>query len=254
MNRSSKRRAFTLIELLVVIAIIAILAAILFPVFARARENARRASCQSNLKQIGLGLMQYTQDYDETMPMLWSVDSPVNSGNAAPGYTWRDAVQPYVKSWQIFKCPSDSRSIVPSNSNVDSSYGANMAGWGEDQTVAGRATGKGPSISQSAGRTVKISAIAAVATTIFALDCNSYQYSTQWNDINIATGHQVVSGTSPRELTGGGIERHLETINTLWCDGHVKAMKLESLIKGTSGAFGDSTLRATYFTRAADPE
>ena len=66
--RTRTGQAFTLIELLVVIAIIAILAAILFPVFARARENARRASCQSNMKQIGLGLMQYVQDYDETYP------------------------------------------------------------------------------------------------------------------------------------------------------------------------------------------
>jgi prepilin-type N-terminal cleavage/methylation domain-containing protein len=67
---SSLRRGFTLIELLVVIAIIAILAAILFPVFARARENARRASCSSNMKQIGLGFLQYTQDYDERMPSV----------------------------------------------------------------------------------------------------------------------------------------------------------------------------------------
>ena len=67
-NRTSKRKAFTLIELLVVIAIIAILAAILFPAFARARENARKTSCMSNMKQIGLGSMQYTADYEETYP------------------------------------------------------------------------------------------------------------------------------------------------------------------------------------------
>ena len=72
-----KRSGFTLIELLVVIAIIAILAAILFPVFARARENARRTSCVSNLKQIGLGIMQYTQDYDERYPLpVWQVTWP----------------------------------------------------------------------------------------------------------------------------------------------------------------------------------
>ena len=93
-----KAKAFTLIELLVVIAIIAILAAILFPVFARARENARRSSCQSNLKQIGLGVIQYTQDYDEKLP------------TREVGGTWAQKVQPYIKSTQVFACPSNSNS------------------------------------------------------------------------------------------------------------------------------------------------
>src|SRR4028119_122023 len=99
-KRQEYRAGFTLIELLVVIAIIAILASILFPVFARARENARRSSCQSNLKQIGLGLLQYTQDYDEKI---------VNGeNNNETGFTtrWMDRIQPYVKSDQLFMCPS----------------------------------------------------------------------------------------------------------------------------------------------------
>src|SRR5690606_4096788 len=92
-------RAFTLIELLVVIAIISVLAAILFPVFARVRENARRASCQSNLKQIGLGIMQYTQDYDENLPL--------GAVNYLGGRIfWSQSIMPYVKSTQLFECPS----------------------------------------------------------------------------------------------------------------------------------------------------
>lgn len=100
-NGTALRRSngFTLIELLVVIAIIAILAAILFPVFGRARENARRSSCQSNLKQLGLGIMQYTQDYDERYPMAATENWNVN---------WPSMIQPYIKSLQVFRCPSGS--------------------------------------------------------------------------------------------------------------------------------------------------
>src|SRR5215213_5115626 len=98
---TTARKAFTLIELLVVIAIIAILAAILFPVFARARENARRASCQSNLKQIGLGITQYAQDYDEKIPARAYFYSP------GLYTTWSQIIEPYTKSVQILQCPSN---------------------------------------------------------------------------------------------------------------------------------------------------
>ncbi len=98
-----KRRAFTLIELLVVIAIIAILAAILFPVFAKAREKARQSSCSSNHKQLGLALLQYAQDYDETLPTRYD-------SNALK--QWSEVCQPYIKNTQCLVCPSTNNSSI----------------------------------------------------------------------------------------------------------------------------------------------
>ncbi len=114
-NRSSSStRGFTLIELLVVIAIIAILAAILFPVFGRARENARRSSCQSNMKQIGLGVMQYVQDYDERYPQAYFYKN--NAGDTQGYVHWSGSTRPYLKSEQIFVCPSDPLGgLLPTN-------------------------------------------------------------------------------------------------------------------------------------------
>ncbi|NCO34292.1 MAG: hypothetical protein AUJ92_16620 [Armatimonadetes bacterium CG2_30_59_28] len=110
---SKKKSGFTLIELLVVIAIIAILAAILFPVFAKAREKARTASCQSNLKQMALGIMMYSQDYDESMPYGWSSASYAGCPGAtfcgwgyAHSNVWHFLIYPYMKNMQVFGCPS----------------------------------------------------------------------------------------------------------------------------------------------------
>ncbi|WP_309708539.1 DUF1559 domain-containing protein [Armatimonas sp.] len=97
-QKYTQRSGFTLIELLVVIAIIAILSAILFPVFAQAREKARSISCLSNMKQLGTAFMMYTQDYDETFPI--GVQEDWNNG-------WPTTVQPYVKSLGVFRCPDD---------------------------------------------------------------------------------------------------------------------------------------------------
>lgn len=111
------KNGFTLIELLVVIAIIALLAAILFPVFARARENARKSSCLNNTKQIGIALTQYVQDYDETYPpAYWN-------GGAIPLGTW---LEPYTKNRQIWRCPSDGANRGAVNANyANQSYAWN---------------------------------------------------------------------------------------------------------------------------------
>jgi prepilin-type N-terminal cleavage/methylation domain-containing protein/prepilin-type processing-associated H-X9-DG protein len=127
------RRGFTLIELLVVIAIIAILAAILFPVFAKAREKARQSSCLSNVKQIMLGVLQYCQDYDENLPIgtsYWYAPDGGGASTRTDPMPWFEELTPYIKNTQIFACPSDSNnqqtvSTWPNNPKT-LSYCANM--------------------------------------------------------------------------------------------------------------------------------
>jgi prepilin-type N-terminal cleavage/methylation domain-containing protein/prepilin-type processing-associated H-X9-DG protein len=116
----SRRRGFTLIELLVVIAIIAILAAILFPVFAQARDKARSAACLSNCKQMALGVHMYAQDYDEKIPAAfseWSADYTDYKGTLNKNYPsyWYVVIQPYVKNTKVVKCPSDGDASVPTS-------------------------------------------------------------------------------------------------------------------------------------------
>ncbi len=127
---SSGRRAFTLVEMLIVISIIAILSAILFPAFTRARESARKASCQSNMKQVALGFAQYEQDYDERLPGAWALAGGEGQPNGWTFYSHFDAVgkdsvfapalgslQPYLKNGRMFLCPAD-----PNNERGPQSY------------------------------------------------------------------------------------------------------------------------------------
>ncbi len=239
-HSKAQRRGFTLIELLVVIAIVAILAAILFPVFGKARENARRASCASNLHQIGLGLLQYLQENDDTMPAS-AYGGPGDSNNST-AYKWMDAIYPNVKSEALFVCPSDAQAKYTYHQNIRTpEHGRQYGSYG--QNGAYRNTGDNQTPPRSApAYTVKMSQIVAPGGTVWATDINSGtegngNYGFSWAN---AASQPVISSASQRQLDAI-MERHLETTNVLWCDGHVKAQRLDRLAT-TRDAFINETL------------
>jgi len=215
MNIKNKN-AFTLIELLVVIAIIAILASILFPVFARARESARRASCSSNLKQIALAVMQYTQDFDEKFPQV-VVEATVSKVTANNPYGWADALQPYTKSVQLFQCPSETEGPTDDPTSTApgySDYWYNRMLSGESQA-----------------------AVNSVSQTILNGDGNGNSSQYNNNGCNSAASGITVATActnNPPILSLGTtnmLGRHLDGANYSFADGHVKWLKGT----GTSG-------------------
>ncbi len=172
-NRGSRRSGFTLIELLVVIAIIAILAAILFPVFAQAREQARKTTCLSNLKQIGLGVMMYSQDYEETPPMAYG------------DLWWGDAIDPYIKmrgdnggqgdtsGAGFWHCPSDTLSATP-----------NMPSYGVNAVITGAVNGGIPP--NGMDNSVPLAGFNSPADVIWAGDGSRDYYKDQGYFLEIA--------------------------------------------------------------------
>lgn len=223
---------FTLIELLVVIAIIAILAAILFPVFARARENARRASCQSNLKQIGLGIMQYTQDYDEQMPARIVVTTP--------SMIWKDLIQPYVKSTQLFACPSNPIA-------KEATFQSNV----NQPTAAGYSPNSNHSLAVF-GNTgaYSIASFQFPATTIAVCETTFVNSDFDITATYFATTNQS-GGSVPNKgatMFTGIYNGHLSTGNYLFVDGHVKSLKPLATISGAMGGSGGVNMWANNNT------
>jgi prepilin-type N-terminal cleavage/methylation domain-containing protein/prepilin-type processing-associated H-X9-DG protein len=258
-----KIRAFTLIELLVVIAIIAILASILFPVFAQAKEKARQTTCLSNLKQLGLAALMYSQDYDETMPTVQTST-----------LRWPQLLAPYIKSRGFVLCPSATYAapltgtltytdvikdpVGPSGFNdyyygLYPSYGYNFAYLSPSATcpdafdTASAACTVTPStgtgyvvapvgINPATGAGVAVASVEAPASTVFMTDSVSAPSTSptmlQWGYF-LVRPPQVWAKTPPvvldRESFGRVHPRHQGMASVAFVDGHVKAMKIDSL-------------------------
>jgi prepilin-type N-terminal cleavage/methylation domain-containing protein/prepilin-type processing-associated H-X9-DG protein len=232
-----RSQGFTLIELLVVIAIIAILAAILFPVFGRARENARRSSCQSNLKQIGLGIAQYTQDYDEKLPRH-RFDCTYGIGDARCA-RWMDAIQSYVKSEQLFTCPSSRANnlyqALPARAGMGSSAAAqywlgtyvwNVAYWDYEASATPpfpNAWGpmNGPSIAQIEATATTANVVEREEAVNASAEC---AFDAAW-----ANNAGFLKATAIPPTINNVWAIHLDTTNVLYCDGHVKSVRVQAL-------------------------
>ena len=248
MIRIVRRRplpGFTLIELLVVIAIIAILAAILFPVFATAREKARQTACSSNMKQIGLGFLQYANDYDETLPYA----NVVANAQISP---WPNAILPYTKSMGIYTCPSDP-TLPASSSSLVLSYAVNLNAFTSQTWFP---TTGCCQLNLITAPTKSVLAVEQKGNGAWVPTSNPWQYvwcfyivgltngEVDWYSVGAATpsGCPASTGTlvtGPLGITGKTIwtvanERHSQGSNYLACDGHV------SWLMGTKVSPGDN--------------
>lgn len=208
------RKGFTLIELLVVIAIIAILAAILFPVFARAREKARQASCQSNLKQLALGMQMYIDDYDEFFPYRYAfVGNAYHGGNL-----WPWMIMPYVKNAGIFDCPTSVRGVDDrlydrdQYSTYHSNYGYNYESLSNESRVG-----------------YKLSNVRVPSETFMLYDggnrfvCSGNDnWNNFMNSLYLGVNHAGHGTRKPH--------RHNGQVNCAYVDGHVKSQQLMNFV------------------------
>ena len=218
------KSGFTLIELLVVIAIIGLLAAILFPVFARARENARRASCMSNMKQLGLAFLQYTQDYDERLPPPAPTSTQSFQG-------WAGRIYPYVKSTQVFVCPSDTPPVNVLGTRISYMANANTVQFSAEN---GAPSGLLAKFTAPARTVLILEGIGYACDPATAEITSAYANGEYGPQGNYATGKMDIgfwadsaNGSNygwPVSLSEG---RHLSGSNFLACDGHAKWLKPE---------------------------
>jgi prepilin-type N-terminal cleavage/methylation domain-containing protein/prepilin-type processing-associated H-X9-DG protein len=240
-SKWGRSHGFTLLELLIVVAIIGLLAAILFPVFARVRENARRGRCQSNLKQIGLGIQMYTQDYDDRYPQASYKDTSYSGvDNPPPGgwvsdysrglqqVAWHNLIEPYTKNSQIFICPSTPKLTVKNGIKnlAEGQVGINLA-------LIQRRNSWNDAAPNSLSRVV------SPVGTYAVFDCgtnilNPGEAVTPSGENGYLPGAGPYAGSlassqayKQNDFQNG---RHFGGVNMLFADGHVKWLKSELVV------------------------
>ena len=259
LRRGADGSGFTLIELLVVIAIIAILAAILFPVFAQAREKARGTSCLSNGKQLGLSVTMYAQDYDERLPGLevaWQ----------SAEFTWPQMVQPYMKNWGLFRCPSDGQAS-DDQYKTDCWFCASPPTQPQLDTIRGYQSNHGynyaflsPANENFQYVGVTLAAVAQPSETVMLAEATAWGVSGTapnctpiqggWfsedapaildaDGFNYSGRNQYYFGwffdasqACTWQRYGGAWPRHTGTMNITWVDGHIKPKRPFDLLAG----------------------
>lgn len=246
-TRREGRLGFTLIELLVVIAIISILSSILFPVFARARENARRTNCLNNVKQIALGFMQYTQDYDERLPLYQrcAQQQPAgsnrgwNSATSCPGagqaaHPWNNQLQPYVKSNQVFNCPSSEYGTATQDTKEYAGTATENLSYGYNRYIALdilQSSGNPPTDISKPG--VALSALPQPTVTPLITDSTYYLSDPNRLCVNKTKNSWCTDPSS--DGSDPPNPRHLDTFNIAFADGHAKMAKTSEWYSTSSG-------------------
>jgi prepilin-type N-terminal cleavage/methylation domain-containing protein/prepilin-type processing-associated H-X9-DG protein len=246
-----QQEGFTLIELLVVIAIIAILAAILFPVFAKAREKARAITCISNMNQLGLAIMQYTQDNDETYPV--SNGDLVTGNNAGAAGNWGQQIYTYTKSTGVYTCPDDSDGTSfkgnytgPTMGSGNTALQAIPVSYGMSNFVgAGSTDFNGPNLARTLGYINEPATKILIGERTGGEGGGSNQDAMGWKDWD---------GTGQYSFYLDGRADHNNRMNCLFCDGHAKS-EIPSQTAGSAGGnpnmwgcFNNSTTTSAFPT------
>ena len=266
MRRNTTHHAFTLIELLVVIAIIAILAAILFPVFAQAREKARQTSCLSNEKQLALGILMYNQDYDEHFPIYQYAylhaltDPPFDPKVIDATVGWNEAVYPYVKNVQVFHCPSAPLASVNgtqqswAGGNLDDTYPTGVSNYAINARLAGNTGGQddgmiwptatNADLEWPASTILLVEASSTCADGCATSDANEWGW--EGRHVDLLNGDGWWGGNEPPSQGASFVDslkpplgRHTNGSNYAFSDGHVKFLSAGSMGQRSNGTASD---------------